>query len=264
MRVRFFAALLSATITLPAIAQVNALPPTRHILVYGDAQARAIPDRFKITVDFSALDTNAGAARLRVENAIAGVIARLQKNGVPDREIVATSLSIGPEQRYDQATRRELFAGTRVRRSLTARFSRKDALEAFLSGLETSQDLSVSDIRTELANEATLREGLRTRAIESTREKAGTIARTYGARLGALYSVSDVAPQFEYGIREGNWPALYEWNAATQALDRIMVTGSRLAGPMPPPSTPAPPAAALQAGYVTYSDRIYAVFLLVD
>ena len=30
----------------------------------------------------------------------------------------------------------------------------------------------------------------------------GTLFLAYGARLGALYSVSDVAPQFEYGIRE--------------------------------------------------------------
>lgn len=249
-------------IALPAAAQVNALPPTRHILVYGDAQARAIPDRFRITVNFSSLDTDAGAARQRVEAAMAGVIARLRRNDVPDREIVATSLSIGPEQRYDQAQRREVFAGTRVRRSLSARFARKEALEAFLSGLETSQELSVSDIRTELAGEAALREGLRAKAIESTRQKAMVIARAYGATPGALYSVSDVAPQFEYGIREGSWPAMFEWNGQTQSLDRIVVTGSHI----PAPAPPAPPAAgaALQAGYVNYSDRIYAVFLLAD
>lgn len=246
-----------------ALAQVNALPPTRHILVYGDAQARAIPDRFRITVNFSALDHDAGAARERVETGVAAVIARLRHEGVPEGEIVATSLSVEPESRYDNAQRTQLFAGTRVRRSLTARFARKQALEGFLSGLQTSEELSVSNITTELSSQPRLQDALRAKAIESTREKAESIARSYGARLGALYSVSDVAPQFEYGIREGSWPSLYQWNEAGGSLDRITVSGSRVHGIAPPPAPPAPPA-ALQAGYVTFSDRIYAVFLLAD
>lgn len=246
-----------------ASAQVNALPPGRHILVYGDAQARAIPDRFKITVNFSALDMDAGAARERVEADVARVIAKLRRSGVADGEIVATSLSVEPESRYDNQQRTQVFAGTRVRRSLTARFARKNGLEAFLSGLQTSQELSVSNIVTELSSQPQLQQALRAKAIESTREKATSIARSYGARLGALYSVSDVAPQFQYGIREGSWPSLYQWNEGSESLDRITVTGSRLDGVPPPPAPPAPPA-ALQAGYVTFSERIYAVFLLAD
>lgn len=246
-----------------AIAQVNALPPTRHVLVYGDAQARAIPDRFKITVSFSALDADAGAARERVEAGVASVIGKLRRIGVPEGEIVATSLSVEPETRHDAVQRTQVFAGTRVRRSLTARFPRKDGLERFLSGLQTSQELSVSNIVTELSSQARLQDALRAKAIESTREKAESIARSYGVRLGTLYSVSDVAPQFQYGIREGSWPSLYQWNEASGSLDRIVVTGSRVEGVVPPPAPPAPPA-ALQAGYVTFSDRIYAVFLLAD
>ncbi|GAB2503256.1 SIMPL domain-containing protein [Lysobacter humi (ex Lee et al. 2017)] len=255
---RLILSLVLLTASGVAIAQVNALPPTRHILVYGDAQARAIPDRFKITLDFSALDHDAGAARRRVEDSLAGAVRRLRDVGVPDAEIVATSLAIAPERRYDEAQRTQVFAGTRVRRSLSARFAGKADVEAFLSGLQTSQELAVSQIETELADERTLRAALRTGAIDSTREKAATLARGYGARLGALYSVSDVAPQFEYGIREGNWPALYEWNPRTRALDRIVVTGSRVSAPAAAPQT------ALQTGYVTYTDRIYAVFLLAD
>ena len=261
--IRRLAFLLLLTVSAPVLAQVNALPPTRHVLVYGDAQARAIPDRFKITVSFSALDPDAGAARERVEADVASVIAKLRRIGVPEGEIVATSLSVEPESRYDNAQHTQVFAGTRVRRSLTARFARKDGLERFLSGLQTSQELSVSNIATELSSQSALQEALRAKAIESTREKAESIARSYGARLGALYSVSDVAPQFDYGIREGSWPSLYHWDEASESLDRIVVTGSRMHGGPPLPAPPAP-AAALQAGYVTFSDRIYAVFLLAD
>lgn len=259
---RRFALLLVLLVPVAAWAQVNALPPTRHVLVYGDAQAQAIPDRFRIKVSFSELDTDAGAARQQVEDSVAAVIARLRKAGVADRDIVATSLSIEPESRYDDKQRSQLFAGTRVRRSLTARFARKQALEQFLAGLETSQSLSVSDIATEVSDEPALRAALRAKAIESTREKAQVIAASYGATLGAVYSVSDVAPQFQYGVQEGSWPSLYRWNAGAQSLDRIVVSGTRVHG-APPPAPPAPPA-ALQVGYVTFTDRVYAVFLLAD
>lgn len=249
-----------------ARAQVNALPPTRHILVYGAAQARAVPDRFRITVNFNALDTDPGAARTRVEDAIGDVVQRLRDAGVAEREIVATSLSIEPEQRYDESTRKPVFTGTRVRRSLVARFASRQALERFVSGLRTSDALTVSNIQTELSDEPKLRDALRARAIESTREKAESIARAYGARLGAIYSVSDVAPQFQYGVREGTWPALYEWNGRGDSLERVEVTGSRvdIAAPTPPAPAAAAPTTALQAGYATYTDRIYAVFLLAD
>lgn len=245
-----------------AIAQVNALPPTRHILVYGDAQARAIPDRFRITVSFSALDTDPGAARSRVEASLADVVKRLRGTGVAQGDIVATALSIEPEQRYEEGSRRQVFAGTRVRRSLTARFTRKEMLERFLNGLQTSQELSVSDVETELAAEPALRESLRMKSIEASRRKAETMAKAYGARLGAVYSVSDVAPQFEYGIREGDWPALYQWVPSSPDagdLDRVTVTGSRIGG-----GPAAAPGTSFESGYVTFSDRIYAVFLLAD
>lgn len=258
---RLVLSLLLLATTGVAVAQVNALPPTRHVLVYGDAQARALPDRFRISIAFTATDAVAGVARERVERSLRDVVLRLRAAGVAENDITATSLSIEPARQFDQAQRREVFEGTRVRRSLVAEFTRKDGVERFLDGLETSEELQVSEVTTRLSTEHALRDALRTRSIESTRRKAETIARAYGAKLGALYSVSDVAPQFDYGIREGDWPELYEWipsGSGAGGLDRVTVTGSRIAGSRGPGGT------SLEAGYVTFDDRIYAVFLLAD
>lgn len=254
MRIRLAFALLLATLAPLANAQVNALPPTRHILVYGDAQARAVPDRFKVKLNFSSVDRDAGAARARVEKNIRDILGRLRAAGVDEREIVATSMSIEPKQHYDDDRNEQVFDGTEVERSLTARFEHKEAVEAFLGRLQTSRELTVSGVETELSDENALRTALREKAIADSREKAGTIARAYGARLGALYSVSDVAPQFQYGIQEGRWRSSYEWSG--DELGRVEVTGSRMGS--------APNAVALQTGYVTFTDKIYAVFLLAD
>lgn len=256
---RFLILLLMASLAGHAAAQVNALPATRHILVYGDAQARALPDRFKISMDFEAVDLDADAARRRVEANMRSVIEKLEAAGVPEQEIVATSLKIGARTRYDDKREEEVFVGTEVSRELTARFDSQQALEKFLAQIKTSKEVQVSSVRTELASEAELRKALRGKAIDSSREKARTIAEAYGARLGGLYSVSDVAPQFQYGIREGSWPSMYQWARLREAdgytLDKVQVTGARLS---------APQAESFQTGYVTFDDKIYAVFLLED
>lgn len=259
MNLRAPVLLLLSLIAVDASAQVNALPPTRHILVYGDSQARAIPDRFKIALTFEAIDPSPGAARQRVEANVQMVLKKLGSARVPPGEIVATSLQIEPRQRYDSTKREQVFVGTAVTRTITARFDEQSALQQFLGDLQTSEELQVSAVTTELSGESALRAALRHKSIQSSREKAEVIAKAYGARLGGIYSVSDVAPQFEYGVQEGTWPSIYEWRATdasgTSTLDRIEVTGSRLSSGS---------AESLQTGYVNFEDKIYTVFLLAD
>ena len=259
MKANILIFLLAALVVGDAAAQVNALPPTRHILVYGDAQARAIPDRFKIALSFEAVDPSPDIARKRVEDNVQAVLKKLASARVPAGEIVATSLRIEPRQRYDSEKREQVFVGTAVNRTMTARFDRQSDLQQFLAGLQTSNEMQISAVTTELSEERELRAALRQKSIESSREKAEIIAKAYGARLAGIYSVSDVAPSFEYGIQEGSWPASYEWRPtdgyAAPSLDRIMVTGSRVSAPAPE---------SMQTGYVNFDDKIYAVFLLAD
>lgn len=236
-------------------AQVNALPQSRHILVYGEAQAQAIPDRFRITLSFNVVDSNADAARQKVEAYLQDAISKLKASGIGDGGIVATSLEIEPVNQYDQEARKQVFEGIGVTRRIVATFARQDALKSLLALLKTSEDVQVSGVETELSTEPRLRERLRQKAIESTRAKAETIARAYGVRLAGLYSVSDTAPDFQYGIKEGEWPQSYRWNADSTELDRIEVTGSRIKRS---------DVESFQTGYVTFDDKIYAVFLISE
>lgn len=259
MKARTILLLLASLAVGDTFAQVNALPPTRHILVYGDAQARAIPDRFKITLNFESVNLDPDAARRNVEANVQKVLGQLRAAGVPDNEVVATSLQIDSKERYDDKLDEQVFIGTEVSRTLTARFSKQYELEAFLAGIKTSKELTISDVKTELSDEPALRAALREKTIASSREKADVIAKAYGARISGVYSVSDVAPQFDYGIRAGNWPQAFEWSEGVsgraRTLDRIQVTGSRISGNV---------ATSLQTGYVTFQDKIYTVFLLAD
>lgn len=260
MRMRIAIAMVLMALGGAANAQMNALPQARHILVYGQAQARAIPDRFQIEVSFDVVDNKADVARGKVESMMQDTLGKLRVAGVPDGEIVATKLQIEPKHEYDSELKKQVYKGIAVERSLTARFSDQAKLKQFLSALETSEELQVSGVTTSLSTESDLKRQLRTKAIESTNDKAGVIAKSYGAKLAGLYSVSDTAPQFEYGIQEGDWPVIYEWRSQgdSMALDTVTVTGTSMR------SAAAPAPESFQTGYVSFNDTIYAVFLIGD
>jgi hypothetical protein len=239
-----------------ALAQANAIPAQRHILVYGEAEASAVPDRFRIGVALSTLDPDVDVARNKAEAHFRRLIGVLQALKVPDGAVEATTLRIEREERYDRATEAETYAGMRVERELNVAFNDIETLRAFLARVGTSEEVSVSGIETARSDEGDLRSALRGEAIVSARAKAERIAKDFGVRLGGLYSVSDVAPEFSYGVREGRWPERLEWHAAAAdggQLERVEVTGSRLRD-----------AESFSAGTTTFKDRIYAVFLLVD
>lgn len=242
-----------------ANAQMNALPQARHILVYGDAHARAIPDRFKVEVKFRVVDPKADTARLKVEAMVRDTLRELQSANVPSTDVVATSLEIQPSSEYDSEVRKSVFKGIAVTRTLIANFHSQESLKKFLAGLETSEELQVSGVTTSLSQEDELKRQLRMKAIESTKQKAQVIAKAYGARIVGLYSVSDTPPEFDYGISEGEWPtgSAYEWRARgdSAALDTITVTGSGAINPED---------MEFQTGYETFADKIYAVFLIGD
>lgn len=245
----------------PVLAQVNALPPTRHILVYGEAQARAIPDRFRIGIDFESIDMDTDLARQRVESNVQSVLKLLSESNVPEGEIVLTSLQVGTYERYDGKKEEQVFGGTKVMRTLSARFSAQADLKKFLAAVKTTKESKISEVETELSDEIELRKALREKTIESSKAKAEVIAESYGVRLTGLYSVSDVAPQFQYGIQQGSWLSKYEWNRrrtgvasfAPGTLDSVTVSGTRTNS-----------VESFQTGYVDFEDKIYAVFLIAD
>ena len=258
-RALLLAALLSV-LPLPSVvlAQANAIPEAPHILVYGSAVGRAVPDRFEVTVLVEYVDPSADVARKQAAALFDAVLEGMRGAGAPDRGIEATHLEIGTQHRFNESTRRQEYEGIRVSRKLTARFDSTEKLSRFLAGLDTSQHVQVERTGTSLSTEPQLRAELRRKAIEDSVAKARLLAEAYGVALGPLYSVSDVAPEFSYGVHEGQWQSLYHWSrdgGGKYALDRITVTGSRLE-----PSR----FESFAAGELSIEERLYAVFRLGD
>ena len=237
-------------------AQPNAIPPAPHILVYGSASAQAIPDQFRIKLIISVTEMDANAARLRAEELLQDVLSGLRAAGLEDKDIVATRLAISPENKYDNDTRQQIFVGTKVERVVSATFKDMDSLSGFLQRTEINQQLQLEGVKTALRDEAGMMTALRAQAIADCRQKAASLAQEYGVKLQGIYSVSDVAPDFNYGIAYGRWPSRLFWDGQDMVdLDRVVTTGSRLANPV---------RTSFSTGQITLTDKIYTVFLISD
>ncbi len=256
---RACAALLLALCAPLAMAQVNALPSLPHLLVKGEASRDVVPDRFTVSVTLSAIDMQPELARERVQTNLAGLLAALQQGGAIADSIDATTFSVAPEYDYEDETR--VFKGTKATRQLRVTFPDAEATRAFLVQLQASENVVLAGIEPTFSDEAALRGELKAEAMRQTRDTAALLATSYGARLGSLYSVSDVAPSFAYGVQAGRWgqsergtptPLKQLQGPAPSPMDGIQVTGSRI--------TPE----SLAVGTVTIAEHLYAIFLLAD
>ncbi|HVJ36212.1 MAG TPA: SIMPL domain-containing protein [Stenotrophomonas sp.] len=238
-----------------ASAQVNSLPSQPHLLVRGKAEREVIPDRFSVSVQLEQKDASPETARTRVQADAATVLALFKAHKALPETVEASSLAISPSSRYVDG--RQVFEGTKVRRTLSATFSQLADVRAVLGGLQTSEHLQVNGISPSYGDEVRVRGELKRDAAAQTRANARNLAEAYGVQLGGLYTISEVAPNFAYGIEAGSWGET-----------------TRQGRPMPPsPSAPgygfsAAGAAdeisgeSLEAGSLTLTEYVYAIFLI--
>lgn len=238
-------ALLVAALPFAAPAQVNSLPSQPHLLVKGEAVSTVLPDRFTVNVMLRATDIEPEMARARVQADAEKVLQAYRTHHAVEDSIQASSLAIEPE--YEFAQNQRVFKGTKVQRRLAGTFDSLERTRGFLADMKTSEHLQLSGIETAYSGEADLRRELKREAAEQTRESAKQLANAYGVRIGGLYTISDVAPRFSYGIQAGEWPR-------------------RRSLAVSPPPAPQPDLGAtvesLEAGSIILSENVYAVFLI--
>jgi len=228
-----------------AQAQINALPPQPHLLVKGHAEGRYVPDRFTVNLLVAVTDKLPDTARERVETHMQQLFAALDKSGALRKQTEAGTLQIEPRSEYVEG--KTVFLGTQVRRTVAASFDDLAKLRAFLGQLDASEEVQVQSTEASRSDIDQIRQDLRKRAIANSQETAKQMAAAYGMNLKGVYSVSEVAPQFAYGIRAGSWGAGTAY--AAQELSTVTVTGSRIADP------------DLRVGTLEVEQDMYAVYL---
>ena len=255
------ALLLSSTLAVtagPAWAQANTIPSQPHLLVKGEAARQVMPDRFGVSVRLVSVDMKTEAARRRVQDNGRQVLALFKRNGALADSVKAENLQVSPQTRYKDGT--SVFVGISVSQSLQASFADGASLQRFLGGLQASQEVQVSTQSPAYSAEAALRAELKAEAAAQTRASAKGLAGAYGAKVTGLYSISDVAPDFAYGVQAGEW----------QSGQGVPPPVKNMSAPKPSPAAPpgedgfSDSGEAIASGPITYTENVYAIFLIQD
>jgi uncharacterized protein YggE len=248
----FVLALLFAAVNVHA--QVNSLPAQPHLLVKGQAERVVVPDRFKVSLALQRVDTSPEQARKLAQVDAGKILEAFKVHHALKGTVEASTLSIQPQYVYE--SNKQVFKGTQVSRTLSATFEDLADVRGLLATITTNESVLLTGISTEYADEAALRAQLKREAAAQSRDSAEGLAKAYGTRITGLYTISDVAPSFAYGVQAGTWP------------------GNRNQHLPPPPPAPdvgidMPRAAdvyraaeSLEAGTITISENVYAVFLI--
>ena len=245
-----------AALLLPGMvyAQAHTLPDAPHILVKGHADGRYVPDRFSVQLQVTATDPSPGKARDIVEKRIAALFKSIDAHGAIKDLTRASSLSMSEASHYDG--NKQVHDGTEVDRTVSVTFGSLQGLQRFVSDLPASKDVLVQSTSTGRSDQAELMMKLRAAAIANSKIAARQLAKAYGVRITGVYSISEVAPDFSYGVQAGSWEGQH--------------LGGQLGGPAAPP--PAPNETALLApntirtqlrtGTIELSQDMYAVYLI--
>ena len=183
------------------------------------------------------------------------MLALFKQHKAVEGSVRADNLRIGPATRYEQ--NRQVFIGTRVSRQLRASFASVQQMQDVLGALKANENVQVSSVAPTYSGEVALRRELKGEAAAQTRQSAQGLAKAYGTQLRGLYSISDVAPNFAYGVQAGNWPSSGDLvtppspPAPEAPMNSIETTGSRLRE-------------SVEAGPITYTENVYAIFLISD
>lgn len=236
--------------------QAGSVPSQPHLLVKGQAERTVKPDRFSIDLLLQETDMQPEAARSRVQANARQVIEAMKASGALADTIDASTLSIAPHREYQD--NRQVFRGTRVSRAIRGSFASTGDMRRFLAQLQASENLQVNGMRSGYSASGPLRAELKAEAAAQARRSAAGLAKAYGTRVSGLYTISDVAPSFAYGVQAGTWPATAEGPdyqepappAPVADIGAVVVSGNRIDPEV------------LESGTLTFTENVYAIFLI--
>ena len=258
MKSRIVLSLLLALAPVLSFAQANSVPSQPHLLVKGQSVRTVVPDRFIVEFLVQVTEMAPEQARVKVERNVAAVLAALKKHGAMADNIYASSMSISAENAYEDG--RQVFKGTKVVRRVRGSFDDIGRLRALLADVDAGPELQITSLRSGYSQAGKLRAELKAEAARQSRSSAEGLASAYGTRVTGLYTISDVAPNFAYGVQAGTW----------------QVGGDREEGDVSPPLVPSPPVTdvsasgsrapleSLETGTITFTENVYAIFLIAQ
>lgn len=165
---------------------------TTGITVSGHGEVQAVPDTAFLNIGVQSTAANVADARERAAKAADAVISSLKKNGVADKDIQTTGLSIQPQYDYKNPGEPRI-TGYVVSNTVTARVRKLDTLSTIIDdGVAAGgDDVRLQGISFKVEDNAKVLEQAREAAMKDAKSKADQLAKLGGVKLGAPQAITE-------------------------------------------------------------------------
>ena len=164
---------------------------TKGVTVAGEGKVTAPPDVANISLGVSTLAPSVAEARDQAAAALQGMIDSMKANGIAEKDIQTSGLSINPE--YDYRDGNQLLRGFRVNNTVNAKVRDIDKTgkvvdDAVVAGGNNTQ---IQGIYFSIDDPKDLQAEARTAAVEDAKAKAQALASAGGIEIGDPISISE-------------------------------------------------------------------------
>jgi uncharacterized protein len=199
-------AVLATVAVLASLAIAEDNLPIKVVRVTGTSEVKVVPDRAVIEVGVEKQAASASVAK-HAEDAVARrILASLRANGVEEKDIQTTYLSLQPRAVIIKKVRVTYFA---AEQSLTVTVRDLSKLESLLESLVKAGGNQINSIQYETSDLRKYRDQARDLAVKAAREKARALAQALGQDIGKAQVIEEVADS-GYGILNANANIAFE------------------------------------------------------
>ena len=182
---------------LASLAMAEDRMPPKVVRVVGTAEVKVVPDRAVIDIGVEKQDPNANVAKHAEDAAARRILATLRTNGIDEKDIQTTFLSLQPQSYTRKGVRISYFVAAQTM-TITVRDLAK--LDTLLEALIKAGGNRIDSIGYETSELRKYRDQARDEAVKAAREKAGALAKALGQDIGKAQSIEEVP---DYGFSAG-------------------------------------------------------------
>ena len=211
MKLRYLA--LAALFLATTIAIAEDRVPPKVVRVVGTAEVKVVPDRAVIEIGVEKQNANAVVAKQLADAASRRLLASLHANGVDEKDIQTTFLTLRPQFDYRKGMRISYFVAAQTM-SVTVRDLAK--LDSLLESVIKAGGNWVNSIEYETSDLRKYRDQARDLAVKAAREKAKALAQALGQDIGKPYSIEEIPESADLSSIGGMANTSYEYGNYTR------------------------------------------------
>ena len=187
--------ILTAVFVLSMTVLADDKLPPKIVRVVGISEVKVVPDRVVLEVGVQKQNVSASLAKGSADGVARRILASLRQNGVDEKDIQTTYLSLQPQFDYRKGVRISYFVAEQTM-SIALRDIQK--LDTVLDSLIKVGGNQINSIQYETSDLRKYRDEARDLAVKAAHEKAQALAHALGQEIGKAYSIEEI-PESAYG-----------------------------------------------------------------